>query len=376
VRALVIGGGIGGLAAATALRRAGHEVSVHEQAERYREVGAGLALSANASTALDALGLREAAAARGALGRRLVLRTATGKTLADFPLEAGAESLGIHRAALLEVLEQAAGPASIRFGATCRSISQDASGVTATFADGSTDGGDLLVGADGIRSTVRDGLFGPSPLRYAGYVGWRAVSEVEPHLIDRGVFWETWGRGIRFGCVEIGGDSVYWFVAETARADSEPPAGGPKHSFLQRLADWHEPVARVIESTPEDVLTRTPIYDRAPLDRWGVGRITLLGDAAHPMTPNLGQGASQALEDAAVLGVVARSRGEPTALLREYERRRVDRANLVLRRSRQAGRIAQARNPILCGIRDRVFTLAPARAQRAQQAKLIGFDPG
>ena len=139
-------------------------------------------------------------------------------------LEPGAESLGIHRAALLDVLQQSAGEANVRLGATCTSVSQDASGVTANFADGSSERGDFLVAADGIKSTVRDGLFGPSPLRYGGYVGWRAVAEIEPHVIDRGVFWETWGRGIRFGCVEIGGDRVYWFVSETASEDAALPA--------------------------------------------------------------------------------------------------------------------------------------------------------
>ena len=374
MRALVIGGGIGGLAAATALRRAGHEVTVFERAERFGEVGGGLAISANALAALAALGHRETALAQGALGNRLLVRAAAGTPLADVRLEPGKESLGIHRAALLDVLREGAGAVDVRLGAVCTSVSQDPTGVSATFGDGSVERGDFLVGADGIGSIVRTTLFGVEPARFAGYVGWRAIASADPQLIDRGVFWETWGRGVRFGCVEIGGGRIYWFVADSATEDAPEPPAGPKRAFLDRFHAWHAPIVRIIEATPEDALTRTLIYDRKPIDRWGKGRITLLGDAAHPMTPNLGQGASQALEDAAVLGALAKDDSDPATFLRAYERRRVARANMIVRRSRQVGRVAQARNPLVCALRDRVLRLTPARVQQAQQTKLLAFE--
>ena len=375
MRALVVGAGIGGLAAATALRKAGHEVHVFEQAEQFEEVGAGLALSANALAALAALGLREPAVASGALGRRLLLRTAGGMTLADLRLAPGEESLGIHRAALLEVLHEGAGRENVHLGRRCVSVAQDAAGVTASFADGATRQGDLLIGADGINSVTRMGLFGPSRPRYAGYAGWRAVASLGADLVEPGVFWETWGRGVRFGCVDIGAGRAYWFVSESVPERSEPPQAGPKASFLSRFRTWHDPVARIVAATSEDALSRTLIYDRKPSSRWGEGRISLLGDAAHPMTPNLGQGASQALEDAAVLGRVARDHRDAVDVLRAYERRRVNRANMIARRSAQLGRLGQARNPIACALRTAVLRATPTAAQRAQQKRLLAFEP-
>jgi 2-polyprenyl-6-methoxyphenol hydroxylase-like FAD-dependent oxidoreductase len=200
------------------------------------------------------------------------------------------------------------------------------------------------------------------------------VAALAPELIEPGVFWETWGRGVRFGFVDIGEGRAYWFVSESVAEAAQPPES-PKRSFLRRFTDWHDPIARIIEATPEEAITRTLVYDRKPIDRWGEGRITLLGDAAHPMTPNLGQGASQALEDAAVLGKTAREHGEPEPLLREYERRRIKRANTIVRRSWQTGRVAQARNPLVCAVRNAALRVTPARIQKSQQQRLLRFDP-
>jgi 2-polyprenyl-6-methoxyphenol hydroxylase-like FAD-dependent oxidoreductase len=377
LRALVIGGGIGGLAAAVALRRAGHEVTVFEQAPEFREVGAGLGVSANALKALDALGLREHASARGAMARRLLLRASSGLVLSDFRLEAGQESLGIHRAALLAILAAAAGEETVELGMRCTGVAQDPFGVTATFADGSSARGDFLIGADGINSVTRASILGASKPRYAGYAGWRAVAPVGPALRSPEVFWETWGRGLRFGCVDIGDGRVYWFVAETApEAAAAPPTDGTTARLRRLLAGWHEPIDAIVASTTDDAVSRTPIYDRKPTRRWGRGRLTLLGDAAHAMTPNLGQGASQALEDAAVLGRVAQEVTDVVVMLRLYEQRRVKRANTIVRRSRQVGRFGQARNPLVCIARDRLMRVTPNRVQKAQQEKVLAFDAG
>jgi FAD-dependent urate hydroxylase len=373
VKALVIGGGIGGLAAAVALRRAGHEVAVFEQAGRFGAVGAGLAVSGNGVAALGTLALREEAVAGGALAARVRLRASNGTRLADFRLDPGQESLGIHRAVLLEVLRRAAGE-DVYLGKRCTSVSQSASGVTARFADGSELRGDFLIGADGINSVTRTCLFDSDQRRYAGYAGWRAVAEVTPALRSPGAFWETWGRGTRFGCVDISGGRVYWFVSQSQAEDASAPREGSKASFLRRFSEWHEPIVSLIEATPEDALSRTLIYDRRPSNRWGDRRITLLGDAAHAMTPNLGQGASQALEDAAVLGRVAREYADANNMLRAYERRRIRRANMIVRWSRQSGRLAQAHNPIVSALRDRLLRATPASMQKAQQQKLLEFE--
>ena len=373
LRVLVAGAGIGGLAVAVALRRTGHDVHVVEQAERLAPVGAGLAISANALTALEALGLRKEAVARGALGRQVLLRTAEGRLLARFTLDPGEESLGIHRADLQDCLLGAAGRNSVRLGVRCTGVMQDARSVTVRLADGTEERGDVLVGADGIHSTVRTALFGSERPRYAGYAGWRATAKLAPDLIEPGVFWESWGRGVRIGFVDIGNGRAYWFVSEAVPEGAPEPAD-PKTSFLERFRGWHEPIPRVIEETPGEVLFRTFVYDRKPTRRWGDGRVTLLGDAAHAMTPNLGQGASQALEDAAVLGRTLATHDDPVAALRAYERRRIKRANAVVRLSRQVGLLAQASNPLVCAFRGVVVRALPDRVQKAQQVRLIRWS--
>ena len=374
LKALVIGGGIGGLAAAVALRQAGHAVTCFEQASELREVGAGLAVSANALKALEALGLRQQAVARGALARRLLLRTQSGSILSDFRLEPGDESLGIHRAALLDVLYAAAGDGTVVLGTRCVAVAQDERGATANFADGSAERADVLIGADGINSVTRETVLGPSTPRYAGYVGWRAVTPLDEDVRTPDVFWETWGRGLRFGCVEIGEGRTYWFAAESAPEGAPVPSEMPTARLRGLVAGWHEPIERIVAATDDVAISRTPIYDRKPSHCWGYGRVILVGDAAHAMTPNLGQGASQALEDAAVLASVTDETDEPAEILRSYERRRVNRANAIVRRSRQVGRLGQARNPLICAARDRLVRALPNKVQKAQQEKLLAFD--
>jgi 2-polyprenyl-6-methoxyphenol hydroxylase-like FAD-dependent oxidoreductase len=372
VKALVIGAGIAGLSAAIALRRAGHDVVVFERAHRLEEIGAGIALSANALNAFEALDLAEAVRAHGAEARRLVLRTWRGDVLTRLELEPGRESVGIHRGRLQNVLLRALSAEDVRLGRRCVAFVQDRTGVTAQFADGAEERGDALVGADGIHSAIRETLFGPERPRYAGYAGWRATAQLEPELFPRGEFWESWGCGVRVGLVDIGQGEVYWFVSETVPERATPP-DRPKTVFLERFRAWHEPIQAAMAATDENRITRTLIYDRTPIRRWGEGRVTLVGDAAHPMTPNLGQGACQAVEDAAVLGWTCEEKPDVVAALRQYEARRLRRANAVAGLSWRTGRFAQAQDVRVCRLRDAIMRLTPTRVQLAQQRRLARF---
>ncbi|MGO9597277.1 MAG: FAD-dependent monooxygenase [Isosphaeraceae bacterium] len=368
-KAIVIGGGIGGLAAAVALRRAGWAIEVFERARELGEVGAGLSLWRNALAALDRIGLLESLRALGVEGQTGAFRTPSGEIL--LTMKAGttnAASGGIilllHRAELQDVLHRAVGSDVIRLGARCIGLDQDAATVTARFEDGREARGDLLVGADGLRSIVRSALFGPEPPRYGGYTVWRAVTRFDHVRLTPG---ETWGRGRRFGQWGMTGGRVYWYATESVPDGEGDPPEERKQGLLKLFRGWHKPVEDLIEATDESASLRNDVYDRPALRHWSVGRATLLGDAAHPMTPDMGQGACQAIEDAVVLADCL-SRGSDVAeALRAYESRRIPRTRRVVSESRQAGTIAQWSNPLACRLRKALLRSRYAARKQAEQ---------
>ena len=380
----VAGGGIGGLTAAIALRRAGFEVSVFERAAELREVGAGLLLAANAQRTLAKLGLAEAVARLGSPASAGEIRSWRGKVLASIPAaelekKIGTPSAAVHRADLQALLAREVGEGTLRLGAEVEAFEQDESGVRVLLADGSRESADILVGADGLRSRVKARLFGSEEPCYAGYTAWRAVVEPKEDLLPWGTGFESWGRGARFGCAHIGDGRVYWFATANApEGEKDGPTGslaGAKAKLLHLFSRWHRPVADLVEAAEEGAILRTDIYDREPLgERWGEGRVTLLGDAAHPMTPNLGQGACQAIEDAVVLARCLGERGATAEALRSYERLRSDRVAMVVRRSRRVGTIGQVKNPAICWLRDRVLAMIPPKAQLRQLEEVVGYE--
>jgi 2-polyprenyl-6-methoxyphenol hydroxylase-like FAD-dependent oxidoreductase len=373
VKAIVVGGGIGGLATAIALRRAGHEVVVVERATALEEAGAGLSMAPNALAALDRLGIGNELRRRGGIARRILIRNRRGDVLSEVDAKGRQwEIVGVHRADLQDVLARTAGDAEVRLGVRCTGFEESSEAVAAVLGDGSEIEGDVLVGADGIRSAVRDQLHSDEPRRYAGYFGWRGVIDFDdPAVTD--TFTESWGPVFRVGLITIGHGRLYWFVSELAAEDTPFP-DDPNAYFRDRLRDWHDPIPAVVAATPPDTLTRLPIYDRKPLKEWGRGRVTLLGDAAHPMTPNLGQGAAQALEDAVALAEALSEAPHPIAGLRAYERSRIRRTTMIVNRSRQLGRFAHLRNPVACRVRDILMKATPDRVQRRQQELVV--EPG
>jgi 2-polyprenyl-6-methoxyphenol hydroxylase-like FAD-dependent oxidoreductase len=368
-KALIIGGGIGGLATAVALRRAGWEIEVFERAPGLEEVGAGLSLWRNALAALDRIGLLESLRALGVEGQTGAFRKPSGKTLLTMKAgttdtASGGIILLLHRAELLDVLCRAAGPDVIRLGARCIWLDQDAATVTAHFEDGRTARGDLLIGADGLRSAVRSTLFGPEPPRYGGYAAWRGVTQFDHARLTPG---ETWGRGRRFGQWGMTKGRVYWYATESVPEGQGDPSEGRKQGLLKLFRGWHEPVEDLIEATDESAILRNDVYDRPALRQWSVGRATLLGDAAHPMTPDMGQGACQAIEDAVVLADCLNRGSDVAEALRAYESRRIPRTRRVVRESRQAGTIAQWSNPLACRIREALLRSRFAAWKQAEQ---------
>jgi FAD-dependent urate hydroxylase len=383
-KVVVAGGGIGGLTATIALRRAGFEVVVFERATELREVGAGLLLAANAQKALGKLGLAEAVTRLGTPASAGEIRSWRGAVLASIPAaelekKIGTPSAAVHRADLQALLVREVGEGTLRLGAEVKAFEQDEKGVRVTFADGSHEDADILVGADGLRSRVRVVLFGPEEPRYAGYTAWRAVVEPKEELLPLGAGFESWGRGTRFGCAHIGKGRVYWFATANApEGEMDDPPGSPtgaKARLLRLFVGWHGPVGDLVEATEEGAILRTDIYDREPLGEcWGKGRVTLLGDAAHPMTPNLGQGACQAIEDAVVLARCLDEGGAIAEGVRLYERLRSERTAMVVLRSRRVGMVGQVENPVLCWLRDRALAMISPKAHLRQLEEILRYE--
>ncbi|WP_164021206.1 FAD-dependent monooxygenase [Pyxidicoccus trucidator] len=361
---LIAGAGIGGLTLACALRRAGLTATVFERADALKWVGAGIIVQMNAAVALRRIGLCDAVAAAGASPTDSAILRPSGAPITRLPIQKLQQELGapmtcIHRARLQAVLLEHAGEAHVRLGRAVTGFKDDGQGITVTLSDGSTVTGDVLVGADGLRSAVRSGLLGDAPLRYSGYTSWRGISPEVPS-VRPGHVSETWGPGARFGVVPIGSGQVYWYATLNAPPGGRDAPGETRVRLKAIFGHWHAPIADLLAATPEDAIVRTDIHDRPPVARWSKGRVTLLGDAAHPMTPNLGQGGCQAIEDAVVLAECLARGDAVDASLTAYESRRRERANQIVDRSWRLGKLAQLESPTGRFLRDSLFRLVPS----------------
>ena len=348
MRVVIVGAGIGGLAAAVALRRVGVEALIIERTTEIREVGAGLSIWPNAVNALREIGVEAKVMASASVIERSLSQTPEGRLIAvnellEISRSAGAACICVRRAVLQQVLLAELPPAWVRTGAHC--IGFDDS--TALLENGERIEADVLVGADGISSVIRGRLHGTVPPRYAGYTCWRGICRDKGELPDGSALLAL-GAGAQFGLWPCGAGQLYWFLTKNAPQ-------GTKQTRAEALAlcrSWAAPAHDVINGTAEDAIVQNDIVDRPPLSWWGSGRVTLLGDAAHATTPNLGQGACQALEDAVVLADCLSCIRPLETALREYERRRIPRTAAIIRNSWQSGRMLQLDHPGLEALRN------------------------
>lgn len=375
---LIAGGGIGGLTAAIALRRAGFDVRLFERAPEIRELGAGLTIQSNAVLALRQIGLDQALVESGQrLGAGSVRRT-DGTVISRANLEevgrtVGAPAVAIHRGTLQRLLLEALAPDAVETGREVMAYEDRPEGVALVFRDGSRTEGSLLIGADGLRSAVRAQMLGDGEPLYAEYTCWRGVTgEGGPAAEESS---ETWGRGRRFGIVPIDRGRIYWFATLNAPAGGRDEPGKVRVRLENLFAGWHRPIADVLAATPETAILHNDILHRLPAPRWVSGRVALLGDAAHPMTPNLGQGACQAIEDAVILAdCLTRNPADPAGALRSYESRRKSRADAVVLSALRLGRLAQVENVAARWLRDLLLAMTPASVTRAQLVRSLAFE--
>ncbi len=375
MRVIVVGGGIGGMTAAIALEQRGIGVEVYERATALAEVGAGVSLWPNALKALHQLGMKPRLDTMSSVSDIAAVRRSDGAMLShtssrDFVDRFGLPATVFHRAELLDALVERARRVPMHLGRALEKVEIHSERVTAHFAGGTQATGDLLIGADGLRSVVRQQLGIPGEPRYAGYTAWRGIAPIAPAGLIAG---ETLGCGMRFGLVPITGNRVYWYATSNAPEGRRKAPDAMKTQLLALFQAWHPPIPDLIAATDAALILHNDIYDRDPVDRWGTGPVTLLGDAAHPMTPNLGQGACQAIEDALVLArCIAGAPG--TSALRRYEAERIPRTTSVVLGSRRVGRVGQVQSPIACRLRDAALRLLPRSVTFRQLAPVVGYQ--
>jgi 2-polyprenyl-6-methoxyphenol hydroxylase-like FAD-dependent oxidoreductase len=369
---IIVGAGIGGLATAIALRQQGHEVQVVEAAAELREIGAGVVLGANAMQALDRLGVYDTVRAAGFPIVRISLLDHHGQMLNDidtlpFTRRIGYDNLAIHRADLQRILLASLPPGVVQLGKTLERFEQKGNEVATYFTDGSHLEGQALIGADGIRSRVRRQLLPDSQPRYAGYTCWRGVIEAQALGLPAGRSTESWGRAGRFGVVPLGNGQVYWFACINSSQAQNPYYRAFRLADLQRhFAGYHSPIPELLALTSDEQVIWGDIIDLAPLKRFHFGRVLLLGDAAHATTPNMGQGAGQAVEDAAVLADCLAQAPSTEAAFQAFDQQRRPRTTRIVRQSWQLGRIAQMEQPWLVGLRNAVMRRVPAAVNNQQ----------
>jgi 2-polyprenyl-6-methoxyphenol hydroxylase-like FAD-dependent oxidoreductase len=374
MKAIIVGSGIGGLTVANALYRAGHEVRLFERAPELTEVGAGISLWANALYALDALGIGQSIHAACQPLTKSEMRVERGHRIAgafsalDFERAVDFKPIVgmIHRAELVGLLASHLPSDILRYGAECVDIAQSEDRVSIRLADGSSDSGDVLIGADGIRSIVRSKLLGEQPVRYSGYTCYRGVCP-RPTSIPAGYMGEWWGRGQRVGITTLKGDRIYWWATNNSPANVRHDNIAATVRVLYR--DWADPVPELLASTPEHAFLHNDIVDRPPNPRWSKGRVVLIGDAAHPTTPNLGQGGCMAIEDGVELVVKLDNSNSIERAFEEFAKSRYPRTTAITRQSKKLGSLGQWHSKVACWLRDRAAALAMPTMGAAELAK-------
>jgi 2-polyprenyl-6-methoxyphenol hydroxylase-like FAD-dependent oxidoreductase len=372
--AVVVGGGIGGLAAAAGLVRGGWTVRVLEQAPEFTEVGAGISLWPNAFRALDAIGALDRLTTErlGGMGGMRDWRGPWVARLDDSPevVEATSSAVVAHRAELLDAL-LAGVPAAARLpGTRVRGVHVEGSR-TLVRHDGGEIEADLVIGADGVRSVVRQAVFPDAePPRYARRTAWRLVLPLPPDIVGG----ESWGPGSVFGMFPMPGDRLYCYATATV-----PPGGtspdGELAELRRRFAGWHDPIPALLAAARPEQVMRSDIYQLPPLRSFVAGRVALLGDAAHAMTPNLGQGGCQALEDAATLVALVDGTPDLDAALRRYDALRRPRTQRLARLAGIAGEAVQLRSRPAMAVRNTLVRLMPRSMLVGRMAATYAWTP-
>lgn len=338
-------------------------------------VGAGLSVWPNALRALDALGVGEPVRAKALVETEGGIRRTSGRWLSRTDTEEVARRHGplvmIHRADLLDTLRAAVPAGALRAGTEVTKVVATGAAVEVVH-DAGVSGADLVVGADGIRSAVRQAIWPDAPEpRYAGYTAWRLVVQPRRRVTSGG---ETWGRGERFGLAPLADGRVYAFATANRPAGERHP-GGELVELRRRFGTWHDPIPAVLDAASEQAVLRNDVADLPPLATYVSGRVALVGDAAHATTPNMGQGACLALEDAVTLAALLDARPTVESALGAYDAARRPRTQMVVRRSRRIGAVAQWSSAPAVALRDAAMRVMPRSSLLRSLDRVLSWTP-
>lgn len=372
---IVIGAGIGGLTVGIGLKKLGYQITIYESSKSIEGIGAGLGLASNAIHALKYLKLSDGISKFGAPVSATRILTKDGKLLveADSKLLKNAEShvnFALHRKDLHQYLYTQLDQTEVIPDKRAYKFTQTKDNVFIEFTDGTSDSADFLIAADGVGSTIRKSLVPKSFPRYAGYTCWRAVIQNPgiPTLESS----EVWGKEGRFGYVSLHPDLIYWYACINTKKRNVRSFG--LEELQNNFSSYAAPIPDILNHTFDSQLIQNDIVDIKPLKKFAFQRILLIGDAAHATTPNMGQGACMALEDAAVLIHELQHTPSEIESFKRFEKKRLQRTRYIIITSRRMGRIAQWDNPWLIPIRNGIFKHMPKSFIKRQMKILLEKD--
>lgn len=373
---LISGGGIAGLALAISLCNRNIEVQVYEKVSHLSGIGAGLMLGPNAWKAIDHLGIRSIVEPHVTPLKTFTIKRAGGKHISTqsdnllSQLSGGEYTRSVHRGALHEAFIRALPEGVLRTGSPVAAYCNSENGVMLQLQGGTAVEGAALIAADGIHSRLRAATGDTRKPRYSGYTCWRGIASWKLGQYEGS---ETWGKYGRFGIVPLSNEQVYWYATVNASAQDSQVKSWNKEQLMTNFSSYHEPIPDLLSNTPESAILQNDIDDLPPAKRLAYGKVLLIGDAGHATTPNLGQGAALALEDAAWLSQRL-PQVQPETCFKQFEQARLKRINWVVSQSQQIGKIGQWTHPVAVGLRNTLMTLAPASINHKMLSRIYSIE--
>jgi len=370
----IIGAGIGGLTTAIALKQKGFEVEIFENTPEFKKAGSGINLAINAMQVYKRLGVYDAILEKAnytnsmnALTKKL--KVITNANFKIFEKKYGVKTVAIHRATLHQILVDHIGNIKIHLNKKLKYLEEKNGIVTLTFEDGTNHNSDIVIGADGIHSNVRKSIFENTALRDAKQVCWRGISNAKINKKYKVELNEIWGKGNRFGFVHITQEKTYWFALINKNKFKTKD-----EDLLKIFSDYPKLVKDIISNTKKTEILCNEIWDLKPIDKWFKGNVCLLGDACHATTPNMGQGAVQAIESAMALSICLKEEKSIETAFLKYEKIRKEKANEIIKTSWLLGKIAQSDNLIICLLRNFILKITPKYITEKQSDKVFKLN--